>query len=1107
MAIENNSTNQNLHEESKSSTVILFLSSSILVGCIVKIIFSRILKNTIPLPFTISVLIVSFVIGIMVTEITNDNNDFFFGEIQLSHINPHLIYYIFLPLLIFDSSFNGHFHVIKQQLLSAILMAGPGVFISTVIIAICGIYIFPYNWSWLLGLLFGSILSATDPVAVVALLHDSGASRSLASLIDSESLLNDGSAFVIFLIFYNIVIGGDHSAKKIIVDIVKYSIVKQKIRNSVLAMKYFEYIFLGGPAFGLACGIISVIILNRINNELEVEITFTFGLAYLIFYVADVELGVSAVLALVTMGLYMSKYKYCISNNVQSSMASAWRIATFFINILIFTVTGIILASSFIGTSTTITAKDFGFSIVLYIIIHIGRIITVVILHPFMKWTGVYLSWKDCVILIWSGLRGSMALILVLIISLDTSIDSVIRDRFLFHVSMIVLLTLVINGTSSKFLVKLLGLHHGTKESETVLLQALEHVRRQTSWKLSTLKRDEKFADVDWKVLNQYLPDKLLEELDQENSTTFHQQLSTMINENSPTSTRRSSRQSTSTDFELQTIPTIYQTNSMPNSPIVRNKFAKDNDMILPIINILDDDSIHDQNIRNALITRFLTAISIDYEKQWYLGMIRRSTLNILIKSVEQAKQKNSFKLHWQLIVQHFRLTMLLRCLIKFHYFNFINQWTYQLFFDHIFRTIELTLSFHSAKTRLDNIRVEFPELSNIHGRLMREVCDEVKMYQLNAMHVLLDLQQSYRLCWTIQMTRRCAQMLLKYESVAIIQLYETGMLEEKEYSHILELIENKLFSLEYGNIQMSENQKKRLENPFDLIPYFQLFSSIEKKQWESLMTVKHKWFQPGTILIQQQQRVTTAYLIVRGIVRCKDDAVSTYYKCGSIVGIDALFSENSSSYGTYAVDGGLVETYSIDRVLLNLLLSDEKIARSIYDEIALHVIMNNYKKSFKLTHSQLRMLLNGKVVFYKNQSDLTIELQVNQRLLLLSGTMIRYANDEEEIIIDSFHFILIDSPATYKLNSSSVVYIWTLEDEDLCLNITKFKINFPNENNRVDHLEPFYPLYLGVSTEFSPRRHSSSITRPIEHSNQLQFIPSEIGIQNEENIPIEYSL
>jgi NhaP-type Na+/H+ or K+/H+ antiporter len=225
MSLQTNSTNNN-DEESQSGTVILFLSFSVLSACINKIIFSKILKNKIPLPFTVAVLIVGFIIGIIITQIKNINNAFLLGEIQLSEINPHLMYYIFLPLLIFDSSFNGHFHVIKQQLLSAILMAGPGVFISTVIIAICGIYIFPYNWSWLVGLMFGSILSATDPIAVVAILHDSGASKSLASLIDSESLLNDGSAFVIFLIFHNIIIGGDHSAKNIITNIVKYSIGK-----------------------------------------------------------------------------------------------------------------------------------------------------------------------------------------------------------------------------------------------------------------------------------------------------------------------------------------------------------------------------------------------------------------------------------------------------------------------------------------------------------------------------------------------------------------------------------------------------------------------------------------------------------------------------------------------------------------------------------------------------------------------------------------------------------------------------------------------------------------------------------------------------------------
>jgi solute carrier family 9 (sodium/hydrogen exchanger), member 10/11 len=227
MSSNENSTTTSVYEKKQSTgTAILFLSYSVLAACLSKILFSKILKNKIPLPFTVIVLLLNFIISIIVTQIKNVNNNFLRGEIELGEIDPHLIYYIFLPLLIFDSSFNGHFHIVKQQLLSAILLAGPGVLIATAIIAICSVHIFPYNWSWLVGLMFGSILSATDPIAVVALLHDSGASKSLASLIDSESLLNDGSAFVIFLIFNNIIVGGDHSANKIITDLVKYTIGK-----------------------------------------------------------------------------------------------------------------------------------------------------------------------------------------------------------------------------------------------------------------------------------------------------------------------------------------------------------------------------------------------------------------------------------------------------------------------------------------------------------------------------------------------------------------------------------------------------------------------------------------------------------------------------------------------------------------------------------------------------------------------------------------------------------------------------------------------------------------------------------------------------------------
>jgi CPA1 family monovalent cation:H+ antiporter len=226
-------------------------------------------------------------------------------------------------------------------------------------------------------------------------------------------------------------------------------------------MNFYLFFLIGGPLFGLFCGFICVFILNRINNELKIEITITFSITYLVFYIADAELNFSAVLALIFMGLYMAKYKYCISSNVQSSMAGAWQIIIFIVNILTFTLSGLILAHSFVGVETNVTSRDIGISLVLYLLIHVSRVLIVSVLHPVITWSGIFLNRKECVVYAWSGLRGRTALILVLLIYLDTKIDRATRERFLFHISMIVLYTFVINGTSSKFLVKMLGLHKG----------------------------------------------------------------------------------------------------------------------------------------------------------------------------------------------------------------------------------------------------------------------------------------------------------------------------------------------------------------------------------------------------------------------------------------------------------------------------------------------------------------------------------------------------------------------------------------------------------------------------------------------------------------------
>ena len=231
----------------------------------------------------------------------------------------------------------------------------------------------------------------------------------------------------------------------------------------------------------------------------------------------------------------------------------------------------------------------------------------------------------------------------------------------------------------------------GTPESESILLQALEHMRRQTANQLQQMKQEEQFSDVDWKILNEYLPGKLVEEMDVQRRTSFHRQLSALPDFVDDL-LLNSYRKNTTTDIELKEIPSICETDSIPIDFVPEDKYPTLKHMVLSVANIGYNDKKENTHFRNELTTRFLTALLVDYENQWYLGMIRRRTLYILIKSVEKAKHQHSLKVHWRLIVEHFRLSKWLQSLMRFDCVDWINKQSNKLLFDHIFLTIELTL-------------------------------------------------------------------------------------------------------------------------------------------------------------------------------------------------------------------------------------------------------------------------------------------------------------------------------------------------------------------------------------------------------------------------------
>ncbi len=199
-------------------------------------------------------------------------------------------------------------------------------------------------------------------------------------------------------------------------------------------------------------------------------------------------------------------------------------------------------------------------------------------------------------------------------------------------------------------------------------------MQKRTVNRFHKMKNEKQFSDVDWNMLNEYLPENLVKQIDSRRISNVYQRFTS-------TSDSLSNPKTTITNIELKEIPSIFETEYIPIKSISNEE-----------IDFQSDDKTQNDNIRNELTIRFLTALSADYEKQWYHGMIRRRTLYILIKSIEKAKHQHSLELHWKLIVENFRSSKWFLNVMRFNYINCINKQFNKLLFDHIFLTIELTL-------------------------------------------------------------------------------------------------------------------------------------------------------------------------------------------------------------------------------------------------------------------------------------------------------------------------------------------------------------------------------------------------------------------------------
>ncbi|HBK28954.1 MAG TPA: sodium:proton antiporter [Parabacteroides sp.] len=464
-----------------------------LIFVVICLVFGAILKSVLKkskFPYTVALFVFGISIGLL-DRFSLLNAPLVKSAIDFAgNMDPDLILYLFLPLLIFDGAYELDLHVFKKSLLNSTLLAGPGLVIAMFMTGalIMGVsYFLPERgqWNWNYALMFGALISATDPVAVVALLKELGTSKRFSTLVDAESMLNDGTGIVLFMLFF-----GVYSTAGI---------------SELPPLLNFILVVFGGALLGWLTARLTIWFLKQFNEDEAVQNSIIIVASYITFILAQSYLNVSGVIALVTFGLTVNNVgRPRLKPEVNKFMVQFWELMAYMANTLIFIIVGVVIA-----LKVDVTWRSLLFLLIVYIGVNIVRLLMILLLFPIMKKTGYGLSHRESFILAWGGLRGALGLTLALMVSYTLDIPEEIRRQILLLTGGIVTLTLAINATTMPWLLQKLGLAKTSLAKLNVDYSIKKQISDASYKYLDKLKKKEALQDSNWEMVEEYLPEKV----------------------------------------------------------------------------------------------------------------------------------------------------------------------------------------------------------------------------------------------------------------------------------------------------------------------------------------------------------------------------------------------------------------------------------------------------------------------------------------------------------------------------------------------------------------------------------------------------------------------
>jgi CPA1 family monovalent cation:H+ antiporter len=352
------------------------------------------------LPYTLVLVFVGLIIG-------------FLPFIASINLEPDIVLFLFLPALLFEGAWNVDIAHLRADWFPVLLLAVPGLIISLALLAV--VLHVGIGLGWLTAILLGAMISPTDPVAVIALLRQLGMSDRLRTIVEGESLFNDGvgaAAFDIVLVLLLPMLGLVSSAQPLV---------------GMIILEAFWLLF-GGLALGIGIAWLVTRLLRRVDDYL-IEITVTFSVAYGV-YLIGVALHTSGLLAVVGAGLVLGHYsrKVGMSERTLNAAYDVWEFIGYVANSLLFLLLGIQIGESHLlnaipGIVWALVGVIVGRVLIVYTLIPLQDILArrlhntqrrnVALSRPLLPAPRpLPVIWRPLLIL--SGLRGALSIALVL---------------------------------------------------------------------------------------------------------------------------------------------------------------------------------------------------------------------------------------------------------------------------------------------------------------------------------------------------------------------------------------------------------------------------------------------------------------------------------------------------------------------------------------------------------------------------------------------------------------------------------------------------------------------------------------------------------------------